>query len=59
MIQRIVNGDFFTVVDRFGRFHTNLTNLKASFALPALSEFPSCQSRSCELATNDLLPLAC
>ncbi len=30
MIQRIVNGDFFTVVDRFGRFHTNLTNLKAS-----------------------------
>ena len=28
MIQRIVNGDFFTVVDRFGRFHTNLTNLK-------------------------------
>ena len=26
MIQRIVNGDFFTVVDRFGRFHTNLTN---------------------------------
>ena len=31
MIQRIVNGDFFTVVDRFGRFHTNLTNLKATF----------------------------
>jgi len=30
MIQRIVNGDFFTVVDRFGRFHTNLTNLKAT-----------------------------
>ena len=30
MIQRIVNGDFFTVVDRFGRFHTNLTNLKAA-----------------------------
>ena len=31
MIQRIVNGDFFTVADRFGRFHTNLTNLKATF----------------------------
>ena len=30
MIQRIVNGDFFTVVDRVGRFHTNLTNLKAT-----------------------------
>ena len=30
MIQRIVNGDFFTVVDRFGRFHTNLTTLKAT-----------------------------
>jgi hypothetical protein len=30
MIQRIVHGDFFTVADRFGRFHTNLTNLKAS-----------------------------
>ena len=30
MIQRIVHGDFFTVVDRFGRFHTNLTNLKAT-----------------------------
>ena len=30
MIQRIVKGDFFTVADRFGRFHTNLTNLKAS-----------------------------
>ena len=30
MIQRIVNGDFFTVADRFGRFHTNLTNLKAT-----------------------------
>ena len=30
MIQRIVNGDFFMVVDRFGRFHTNLTNLKAT-----------------------------
>src|SRR5271157_5526397 len=30
MIQRLVNGDFFTVVDRFGGFHTNLTNLKAT-----------------------------
>ena len=30
MIQRIVNRDFFTVADRFGRFHTNLTNLKAT-----------------------------
>jgi hypothetical protein len=30
MIQRIVQGDFFTVADRFGRFHTNLTNLKSS-----------------------------
>jgi hypothetical protein len=30
MIQRIVSGDFFTVVDRFGRFHSNLTNLKAT-----------------------------
>ena len=30
MIQRIVHGDFFTVADRFGRFHTNLTNLKAT-----------------------------
>ena len=30
MIQRIVQGDFFTVADRFSRFHTNLTNLKAS-----------------------------
>jgi len=30
MIQRIVYGDFFTVIDRFGRFHTNLTNLKAT-----------------------------
>jgi hypothetical protein len=30
MIQRIVHGNFFTVADRFGRFHTNLTNLKAT-----------------------------
>ena len=30
MIRRIADGDFFTVVDRFGRFHTNLTNLKAT-----------------------------
>jgi hypothetical protein len=30
MIQGIVSGDFFTVVDRFGRFHSNLTNLKAT-----------------------------
>ena len=33
MIQRIVHGDFFTVADRFGRFHTNLTNLKATLRL--------------------------
>ncbi len=30
MIRRIADGDFSTVVDRFGRFHTNLTNLKAT-----------------------------
>jgi hypothetical protein len=30
MIHGIVQGDFFTVADRFGRFHTNRTNLKAS-----------------------------
>ena len=30
MIERIVLGDYFTVADRFGRFHTNLTNLKAT-----------------------------
>jgi len=30
MIQGIASGDFFTVVDRFGRFHSNLTNLKSS-----------------------------
>lgn len=30
MIRAIADGDFFTVADRFGRFHTNLTNLKAS-----------------------------
>jgi len=30
MIQRIANNDFFTVVDRFGRFHSNLTNLKST-----------------------------
>ena len=29
-IERIVLGDYFTVADRFGRFHTNLTNLKAT-----------------------------
>jgi hypothetical protein len=30
MIERIVLGDYFTVADRFGRFHTNLTSLKAT-----------------------------
>jgi hypothetical protein len=30
MVRSIANRDFFTVVDRFGRFHTNLTNLKAT-----------------------------
>jgi hypothetical protein len=30
MIQGIATGEFFTVVDRFGRFHSNLTNLKAT-----------------------------
>ena len=28
MIKRIVEGDFFSVPDKFGRFHSNLTNLK-------------------------------
>ena len=30
MVRAIAQGDFFTVADRFGRFHTNLTNLKAN-----------------------------
>ena len=29
-IRRIAERDFFTVADRFGRFHSNLTNLKSS-----------------------------
>ena len=29
-IRRIAGRDFFTVADRFGRFHSNLTNLKSS-----------------------------
>ena len=41
MIQRIVHGDFFTVADRFGRFHTNLTNLKTTFALSCAIETPN------------------
>jgi hypothetical protein len=28
MIQRIKDGDFFSIPDRYGRFHSNLTNLK-------------------------------
>ena len=28
MIRRIKDGDFFTISDRYGRFHSNLTNLK-------------------------------
>jgi hypothetical protein len=28
MIQRIKDGDFFTIPDRYGRFHSNVTNLK-------------------------------
>jgi hypothetical protein len=28
MIQRIKDGDFFTIPDRYGRFHSNITNLK-------------------------------
>ncbi len=38
MIQRIVHGDFFTVTDRFGRFHTNLTNLEATLHLSCAIE---------------------
>ena len=29
-IRRIADRDFFTIPDRFGRFHSNLTNLKSS-----------------------------
>ena len=59
MIQRIVNGDFFTVVDRFGRFHTNLTNLKATLR-PYLRYRDShlVQFRYCEFTTSDFLLLA-
>ena len=28
MIRRIAKGDFFSIPDRYGRFHSNLTNLK-------------------------------
>ncbi len=28
MIRRINDGDFFTIADKYGRFHSNLTNLK-------------------------------
>ena len=60
MIQRIVIGDIFTVADRFGRFHTNLTNLKSSLR-PFLRHRDSrlCQPRHCELATDDLLSSPC
>ena len=48
MIQRIVNGDFFTVADRFGRFHTNLTNLKRNASVP------SCVTETLILSTSIL-----
>ena len=30
MIRRIAEGDFFSIPDRYGRFHSNLTNLKTT-----------------------------
>ena len=47
MIQRIKDGDFFSIPDRYGRFHSNLTNLKRTLR-------PFLRYRDSELVNLDI-----
>src|SRR5208337_2827125 len=47
MIQRIKDGDFFSIPDRYGRFHSNLTNLKKTLR-------PFLRYRDSELVNLDI-----
>ncbi len=47
MIRRIKDGDFFTIADRYGRFHSNLTNLKKTLR-------PFLRYRDSELVNLDI-----
>ena len=47
MIRRIKDGDFFTIPDRYGRFHSNLTNLKKALR-------PFLRYRDSELVNLDI-----
>ncbi len=47
MIRRIKDGDFFTISDRYGRFHSNLTNLKKTLR-------PFLRYRDSELVNLDI-----
>ena len=47
MIRRITEGDFFSIPDRYGRFHSNLTNLKKTLR-------PFLRYRDSELVNLDI-----
>ena len=47
MIRRIAEGDFFSIPDRYGRFHSNLTNLKKTLR-------PFLRYRDSELVNLDI-----
>ena len=47
MIKRIAEGDFFSIPDRYGRFHSNLTNLKKTLR-------PFLRYRNSELVNLDI-----
>ena len=47
MIRRIAEGDFFSISDKFGRFHSNLTNLKKTLR-------PFLRYRDSELVNLDI-----